>query len=45
MSGKESEDPETEEHNPRQQEEDQSVHPWLLWWAQSLFSFSGLLVA
>jgi hypothetical protein len=23
-------DPETEEHNPRQQEEDESVPPWLL---------------
>jgi hypothetical protein len=38
-------DPKTAEHNPRQQEEDQSVHPWLLWCVQSLISFSGFLVA
>jgi hypothetical protein len=42
----EQEDPEAEEHNPRQhEEEDQSVHPRLLCYAQSLFSYSGFLVA
>jgi hypothetical protein len=39
-------DPEAAEHNPSQQEEeDESVHTGLLCWEQTLFSFSGFLVA
>src|SRR5215204_5966977 len=38
----EQEDPETAEHNPRQQEEeDESVHRWLLCYVQSPFSYCG----